>query len=65
MSSSSKSFREVAAEAQPVGTVRELIRFLKHNRKWWLVPVLVASALLAIIAFLSSSAAAPFIYSLF
>ena len=65
MSSSAKSFREAAAEVRPSRTVREIIRFLKHNRKWWLVPVLVTSLLLAITAYLSSSAAAPFIYSLF
>jgi hypothetical protein len=61
----SKSFREAATETRPNGAVREIVRFLKHNRKWWLVPVLVASVLLAITAYLSSSAAAPFIYSLF
>jgi len=65
MASSQKSFREAAAEAPPGGTVSEILRFLKHSRKWWLVPVLVASVLLAITAYLSSSAAAPFIYSLF
>jgi len=65
MTPSGKSFREAAAEARPAGTVREIIRFLDHNRKWWLLPVLVTSALLAIIAYLSSTAAAPFIYSLF
>jgi hypothetical protein len=65
MTTGGRSFREVAAEARPSGTVREIIRFLKHNRKWWLIPVLVTSVLLAITAYLSSSAAAPFIYSLF
>jgi len=65
MASSQKSFREAAAEAPLGGAVSEILRFLKHSRKWWLVPVLVASVLLAITAYLSSSAAAPFIYSLF
>lgn len=65
MTTGGKSFREAAAEARPNGTLIEIFRFLKHNRKWWLVPVLVTSILLAITAYLSSSAAAPFIYSLF
>ncbi|HEY2828752.1 MAG TPA: DUF5989 family protein [Thermoanaerobaculia bacterium] len=65
MTARGKSFREVAAEARSNGTMIEIFRFLKHNRKWWLVPLLVTSILLAITAYLSSSAAAPFIYSLF
>lgn len=65
MQTSPKSFRETAAEARPHGALSEIVRFLRHNRKWWLIPVLVASILLAITAYLSSSAAAPFIYSLF
>jgi hypothetical protein len=65
MTSDGKTFREAAAETRPAGTIREIFRFLKHNRKWWLIPVLVSSLLLAIAAYLSSSAAAPFIYSLF
>jgi hypothetical protein len=44
--------------------VRELIDFLRHNRKWWLAPVLIV--LLAVSALLiAGSAAAPFIYTLF
>jgi len=60
-----KSFQEMAAEQRRGGILRELIRFLMHTKKWWLVPILIAIVLLAITAYLSSSAAAPFIYTLF
>jgi len=60
-----KTFQEMAAEQRRGGILRELIRFLMYTKKWWLVPILIAIVLLAITAYLSSSAAAPFIYTLF
>jgi hypothetical protein len=44
---------------------REFVDFLKHNKKWWLTPILVATLLLFLAAFLLPSPVAPFIYSLF
>lgn len=49
------------------GLVSEFFQFLKHNRKWWLAPLLLA--LLAIGGLLvlagKNAAIAPFIYTLF
>lgn len=39
--------------------------FLKENKKWWLVPILVVFLLLSVLIVLGSTSAAPFIYSLF
>ena len=39
--------------------------FLKHNKKWWLVPILVVFACVAALIILGGTAAAPFIYTLF
>ena len=40
--------------------------FLKHNKKWWLLPIVVMMALLGLLIYLGSgSAATPFIYTLF
>ena len=39
--------------------------FLKHNKKWWLLPILVVILGLGLLVFLSGSGAAPFIYTLF
>ena len=39
--------------------------FLKHNKKWWLLPILLVFLCFAVILVLGSTAAAPFIYTLF
>lgn len=47
------------------GIVSEFLRFLAHNKKWWLLPVLIMFLLFALLLILGSSAAAPFIYPIF
>jgi len=48
------------------GIVGELFSFFWGNKRWWLVPMLVALFLFGgIIILAQSSAAAPFIYTLF
>ena len=39
--------------------------FLKHNKKWWLLPIIIVVLALGALVFLSGSGAAPFIYTLF
>ncbi|MCX5684909.1 MAG: DUF5989 family protein [Planctomycetota bacterium] len=55
--------REAAAER--VGLARELWDFLKDNKKWWLIPILVALALVALLAILGGTGLAPLIYTVF
>ncbi|HEX3593788.1 MAG TPA: DUF5989 family protein [Polyangiaceae bacterium] len=43
----------------------ELLYFLRKNKKWWLVPMLISLLLFGILLLLSGTAAAPFIYTLF
>jgi len=46
--------------------LKELIRFLKSRKKFWLLPLIIILLLLAfLIVVTSGSALAPFIYSLF
>ena len=45
--------------------VSEFWDFLKHNKKWWLLPILLVVLLLGMLVFLSGSGAAPFVYTLF
>ncbi len=52
-------------ESRRTGLVAEFWDFLKHNKKWWLLPILVTMLLVGALAVLSSTAAAPFIYTLF
>jgi drug/metabolite transporter superfamily protein YnfA len=40
-------------------------RLLRDHRKWWLTPVVIALLVLSLFALLSTSSAAPFIYTLF
>ena len=57
-------FDQAAREREP-GLIVEFWQFLRHNRKWWLVPLLIALALVGAVVLLSGTAAAPFIYPLF
>lgn len=46
--------------------LKDLWRFLRVRKKFWLAPILVLMALLgALIVFAQGSAIAPFIYTLF
>lgn len=53
------------AEAQRMGLGAEFLDFLKHNKKWWLLPIILVLGLIAGAMFLGGTAAAPFIYPLF
>jgi len=39
--------------------------FLRCNKKWWLVPIILVFVLMAALAIFSGGAAAPFLYTLF
>lgn len=46
--------------------LKELWEFMKHRKRWWLLPIVVLLALLGLlIIFTEGSALAPFIYTLF
>ncbi len=61
---SKNEFERLAAEDQP-SLIAELIDFLRHNRKWWLTPILIMLGLFGVILALSTTSVAPFIYTLF
>ncbi len=56
---------ERAAEGRKTGIVREFVDFLRDNKKWWLAPIFIVLLLIGVLVVLSSTAAAPFIYTLF
>jgi hypothetical protein len=56
---------EKGASAQNPGVISELLAMLKENKKFWLLPIVVALLLVGVIVILSSTAAAPFVYTLF
>lgn len=46
--------------------ILEFLAFLRHRKKWWLGPIVIALILLgALLVLVESSAVAPFIYTLF
>ena len=53
------------ADQEAPGILREFWDFLRCNKKWWLLPIIVVLVLVAIVAALSSTPIAPFIYPLF
>ena len=56
---------EQLAQQKRSSLVGEFIEFLKHNKKWWLLPILIILLGMGLLVLLSSSAVAPFIYPLF
>lgn len=60
-----RSSFESAAEEPAPGLLREFWWFICENKAWWLVPLLLALALIGAVVWLSGTAIAPFIYPLF
>ena len=59
-------FERAAAKHDRQGMLGELWGFIKENKKWWLVPLLVTLVGFGVLVFLSTgSGFAPFIYTLF
>ena len=61
---SSSDFADQAKAARP-GLLMELWEFLRHNKKWWLTPIILVLLLIGALILLAGTAAAPFIYPLF
>ena len=57
-------FEEQAAQVQS-GFFSEFWIFLKENKKWWLLPILMALLLMGALLLAGGTGAAPFIYTLF
>ena len=56
---------EQAGEQKPLTLPQEFWLFLRQNKKWWLLPILLSFAVLGALVALGSTGAAPFIYTLF
>ena len=52
-------------ERQVAELLREFWDFLRHNKKWWLTPIILVLLLIGLLAVLGGTTAAPFIYTLF
>jgi len=56
---------EAAGQGEAPSLVREFRDLIFENKKWWLIPILVVLFLVGLLVVLSSTGAAPFIYTLF
>jgi hypothetical protein len=46
--------------------LRDLVAFARHNRMWWILPLVIGIVLIGGLVLLAeSSAIAPFIYAMF
>ncbi len=60
----SGEFNKLAQEKR-THLLAEFWIFLKYNKKWWLLPILIVLLLLGLLVLLGGTAIAPFIYPLF
>lgn len=64
-STDAERFAREASQHQRGGVLAELWDFLKHNKKWWLIPIVLVLLIVGVLVVLGGTAAAPFIYTLF
>ena len=61
--SETDEFAEIAHRTATPSLLGEFWEFLRHNKKWWLLPILIVLLLFGLLIFLSGTGAAPFIYT--
>ncbi|MCA9284315.1 MAG: hypothetical protein KDA22_03810 [Phycisphaerales bacterium] len=59
-----KTFADEAARENP-SLLSEFWDLILHEKKWWLIPIIVVLLAIGLLVVLGSSAVAPFIYPLF
>ena len=60
-----KTAFETAGAGKDVGLLGEFLEMLRQNKKYWLIPLVVVLLVFGVLIVLGSTAAAPFIYTLF
>ena len=56
---------EKAGQEKNAGIASDFMAMLKQNKKYWLIPIVLILLLVGVLIILGSTAAAPFIYTLF
>lgn len=56
---------ERASKAGRTSIVGEFAAFLLENKKWWMLPIVLALGVVGALVFFAGTGAAPFIYTLF
>jgi hypothetical protein len=65
MSDEKKNTFEQAQQEKQAGILKEFFLFLKYNKKYWMIPIVLTLLALAALILLGGTAVAPFIYTLF
>ncbi len=63
-SSTAEDFAQ-QAEQRSRSLLREFWDLLRHNKKWWLTPIILVLLFVGLFLILATTGAAPFIYTLF
>jgi hypothetical protein len=58
-------FERAAGDQRKSNLLTEFWMFLRQDKKWWLAPVIAVILFFGLLVFLSGTAVAPFIYTLF
>ncbi len=58
-------FEIVAQQSTSSSLIGEFWYYLRSTKRWWLSPILLALMVCAVLIFLASTSAAPFIYAIF
>jgi hypothetical protein len=65
MSTDGSKFETIASQQRGGTLIGDFWYFLRQTRKWWLLPIVVILMLCGAFMLLSTTAVAPFIYTLF
>jgi hypothetical protein len=65
MSNDKKTSFEDGATEKDRSLIGELTSMLKQNKKYWMIPLVLVLVAFGILLILGTTAAAPFIYTLF
>lgn len=63
-SENKSDFEKLESESQ-LSLAGEFFLFIKENKAYWMIPIVLTLALVGLLAALSTTGAAPFIYTLF
>ncbi len=56
---------EQVSEEDRISIFSEFLYFLRENKKWWMLPILLVIAAVGLLVAVSASGALPFIYAFF
>lgn len=62
--SQKKQFQQ-EAERKRSNILFEFLAFLRHNKKWWMLPIVLILLIMGLLILLGGTALAPFLYPLF